>query len=216
MQIKECVDTFVLNAKFLGLLRTMAGAERLLPIEYLLEGLRTSRQTQYPPDLGNAASAETPIPIEPVLLLTDSPAAPLGQPATTTTTDWAKICFYITPIGEPESEQRKHADLFLGSIVEPAIEELGLQVVRADHIGKPGMITAQVIEHVVKSDTIPFDLDQFRTIQVDTTDSYSLVPRLETYRAKIANQARRLLEGGDTADNPLTVFYPGLAVSVPA
>jgi hypothetical protein len=25
----ECVDTFILNAKFLGLLRTIAGAERL-------------------------------------------------------------------------------------------------------------------------------------------------------------------------------------------
>ena len=112
----------------------------------------------------------------------------------------------------------KTRDLFLGSIVEPALEEFGLKVVRADRIGKPGMITAQIIEHVLKaklviaeyvvpqpqrvlrivpearvsptyvqiirrSDRIPFDLDQFRTIQIDTASIFTMVPNLQTYRA---------------------------------
>ena len=42
------------------------------------------------------------------------------------------VCFYITPIGEDGSEYRKHSDLFLGSIVEPAIEPFKLKVIRAD------------------------------------------------------------------------------------
>src|SRR5207245_462681 len=72
--------------------------------------------------------------------------------------DWSKICFYVTPIGEPESEQRRHADLFLSALVEPAMAEFGLKVVRADQIGKPGMITAQVLEHVVRSKLVIADL----------------------------------------------------------
>lgn len=31
-EVQECVDTFIVNTKFLGLLRTVSGAERLLPI----------------------------------------------------------------------------------------------------------------------------------------------------------------------------------------
>ena len=33
----ECIDTFILNAKFLGLLRTIGGSERLIPIEQVIE-----------------------------------------------------------------------------------------------------------------------------------------------------------------------------------
>src|SRR4051812_32984029 len=41
---------------------------------------------------------------------------------------WGTICFYITPIGAPDSDQRKHSDLFLSSLVQPALAELGLTV----------------------------------------------------------------------------------------
>jgi len=33
----ECTDTFILNAKFLGLLRTIGGTERIIPIEQAIE-----------------------------------------------------------------------------------------------------------------------------------------------------------------------------------
>jgi hypothetical protein len=204
----------------------------LLPIEHILE------ETAMSP-------TETVAPQQPGLLS----KAPPGAPAALEIADSSKICFYVTPIGEPESEERKHADLFLSSIVEPALNQFDLRVVRADQIGKPGMITAQVIEHVVKSrlvvadlsfhnpnvfyelslrhacrlptvqliracDRIPFDLDQFRTIQVDTASIYTLVPQLETYRSEIASQVRRALTDPDAVDNPLSVFYPGLEVRV--
>src|SRR5690606_32508839 len=138
---------------------------------------------------------------------------------------WDTTCFYITPIGDDGTEHRQHADLFLRHIVEPALEEFGFRVVRADHTGKPGMITSQVIEHIIRAklvvadlsfhipnvfyelalrhatrrptvqiirrvDKIPFDIDQYRTIQIDTTSIYTLVPQLEIYRAEIANQVR--------------------------
>ena len=161
--------------------------------------------------------------------------------------DWENICFYITPIGSDGSEARMHSDLFLGSIVEPALEELGLKVVRADKIAAAGFITKQVIEHVMRaklvvadlsfhnpnvfyelalrhasglpavqviraSDSIPFDVDQMRTIKIDTSSVFALVPQIEVHGAAIASQARRALENPDAVDNPFTAFYPSAKV----
>lgn len=222
---EEGVDTFVVNLRFLGLLQTLSGAERIVTIEHLLDSLPTT----------NLASSFSVPPTQ--------IRASQNLPITSNQALFESTCFYITPIGEDNSEQRKHADLFLGSIVEPAIEHLGLKVVRADAIDKPGTITKQIIEYIIKSrlviadlsfhnpnvfyelalrhavrlpvvqiirasDRIPFDLNQTRTIKIDTSDIYSLVPRIETYRSEIANQVRRALDDPDSVDNPITTFYP--------
>lgn len=204
-------------------------AERVLKLDHALDEL---------PKLpsGSSANAHTPRPI--------------GLPLADDTHDWQKICFYITPIGQENSEHRKHSDMFLNCVVEPALREIGLKVIRADHIGKPGMIGVQVVEHVIKSrlviadlsyhnpnvfyelclrhvcglptvqiiramDEMPFDLQQFRTIQIDTTDIYTLVPKLETYKAEIATQVRLALEDPDTVDNPIRAYCPKLRVVFP-
>jgi hypothetical protein len=38
----ECIDEFIVNLKFLGLLRTVAGAERVLKFDHALEELSNS------------------------------------------------------------------------------------------------------------------------------------------------------------------------------
>jgi hypothetical protein len=223
----------MVNAKFLGILKTIAGAERIVPIEQAIEELPIS----------SSAVAEFSEYTE-----SEEPKKATHPGAPSAVGDWAGICFYISPIGEDDSEHRKHADLFLGSIVEPALEESGLRVVRADQIGKPGMITAQILEYIIKSrlvvadlsfhnpnvfyelslrhacrlptvqiirkcDKIPFDLDQFRTIQVDTTSIYTMVPNLQTYMAEIATQVRMALNDPDSVDNPISTYYPNLKVN---
>jgi hypothetical protein len=40
-----------------------------------------------------------------------------------------------------------------------------------------------------KADRLPFDVNQMRTVVIDTTDIYALVPKLETYRSEIATQS---------------------------
>jgi hypothetical protein len=58
------------------------------------------------------------------------------------------------------SDERRHADLLLSQIVEPAIEELGLDlaVVRADKLTRPGMISQQILEHVLGARLVVADL----------------------------------------------------------
>ena len=60
---------------------------------------------------------------------------------------------------------------------------------------------------------IPFDIKQFRTIRIDTSDIHTFVPQMETYKAEIATHARRALEEDGTRAGPLAVFYPDLALS---
>jgi hypothetical protein len=120
-------------------------------------------------------------------------------------------------------------------------------VIRADKIGEPGMITGQVIEHIMKArlviadlsyhnpnvfyemalrhaiklpvvqitrkqDKLPFDINQIRTVVIDTTDIYTLVPKLETFRSEIAAQVRTSLSEGEGVMTPLSVFFPEFSV----
>jgi hypothetical protein len=229
--LDECVDTFTVNVKDLNLLRTIGGAETLLPVEAVLEELSESKgATADPGDRTRQTSA-------------GSSAAPKSIAESNGQVDWEKTCFYITPIGADGSEERKHADLFMNSLVEPALAELGLKVVRADKIGDPGMITTQILEYlkrsrlaiadlsylnpnvfyevalrhalrlpvvqmIRKSDRLPFDVNQLRTLVFDTSDIYSLVPKLQTYQAEIATQARKAMDDPDSVGNPVSIFYP--------
>jgi hypothetical protein len=232
---KECVDVFVVNAKYLGILKPIAGAERIIPIEQAIEELPQSPET----DISQHVPSQLQTFDDHALVQTSTAAK--GQ-------DFEQTCFYISPIGEEGSEHRIHADLFLGSLVEPALEGFNLKVVRADKIGKPGMITAQILEYILKSklviadlsfhnpnvfyelslrhtcrlpivqiirkvDKIPFDLDQFRTIQIDTTSIFTMVPNLQIYKAEITTQVRAALKDPDSVDNPVSTYYPKLRVS---
>jgi len=237
--IVECVDTFIVNAKFLGLLQTIAGSEMVVPIEQVLEEGGSLSST---PSATRAASVKPPSTAAITKGVTAEEAAPK--------TKWSKICFYISPIGEEGSEIREHSDLFLNSIVEPALEDFGLEVIRADQIGQAGMITSQILEHVMRArlaivdlswhnpnafyemairhacklpviqicrraDRLPFDVNQVRTVVIDTTTIYTLTPRIETYRSEIAAQVRAVLNDPAVNSNPITVFFPGFEVTIP-
>jgi hypothetical protein len=220
-EAQECVELFIVNAKFLGLLRPVAGTERILSLEHLLDEVPVT-----------TADFRTPT-------LTAEPK-PAGA---TAPNDWESVCFYITPIGDSDSDDRKHADVFLGHVVEPAIEalQMGLHVVRADQIENPGMITAQVIEHILNArlvvadlsfhnpnvfyelalrhatgkptihisrqfDVTPFDVADVRTIRIDTTDIHAFVTQMEAWRAELTSQARLALDDPDAALNPVTAL----------
>lgn len=228
-QKAECIDKFILNSKFLGLLKTIGGSERIISIEQAVEEAPAASEKK----------SETTVSAQ--IAATDNSAA-------AATEDLTKICFYITPIGEDSSEQRRHADFMMEYIIKPAVAEFGLTVVRADQMGKPGMIGKQVIGFILNArlvivdlsfhnpnvfyelclrhvtrlpvvqikrtvDTIPFDLNQYRTISIETRDPYTLMPKIQTYTAEVANQVRRALEDAEYGDNPISLYYPSAKLS---
>ena len=69
-----------------------------------------------------------------------------------------KICFVIAPIGDENSETRKRSDQVLKHVIKPAASDCGYKAIRADEISEPGMITSQVIQHVVEDPLVIADL----------------------------------------------------------
>lgn len=67
-------------------------------------------------------------------------------------------CFIICPIGEPSSVIRERADIVLETLFRPAVSEMGLEAVRADHIELPGIITKHVIDFLCESPLVIADL----------------------------------------------------------
>jgi hypothetical protein len=71
-----------------------------------------------------------------------------------------KVCFVIAPIGDPDSDTRKRSDQVLKHVVRPAVTSCGYKAIRADEIDKPGLITSQVIQHVVTDPLVVADLTE--------------------------------------------------------
>jgi hypothetical protein len=221
--LEEGVDTLIVNLKAVGLLQNLSGADRVVPVEHLLDTL--------PGAIPSAAS------------LGVSAVAPGQGLMTQEQASFETTCFYITPIGSEDSEARKHSNLFLENIVDPAIKTVGLNVVRADQIDKPGLITRQIMEYLFRSrlvvadlsyananvfyelalrhaarlpivqiirfgDPIPFDVNQMRTVTIDNRDIYTLLPNVDIYKSEIATQARRALEAGAEVDTPVSMYFP--------
>lgn len=243
---QKCVDLFLVNAKYIGLIKILSGTERIISFEHLLE--------ETPDDIPGvdatcaSPSISTRVETKQHYASLSNEELAISEIKTkepSSASDFDSTCFYISPIGDTGSEQRKHADLFMGSIIEPALEELELKVVRADSIDTAGIITAQIIEYIVKAkivvadlsfhnpnvfyelslrhtlakpiihiirkcDSIPFDLHSFRTIVIDTSSIYALVPQIDSYKTSVMAQARQLLENPQSADNPIAAVLDKL------
>ncbi|MFT5006977.1 MAG: hypothetical protein ACI8YI_002608 [Paracoccaceae bacterium] len=137
----EAVETLIVNMRDVGLLKTLSGAERVVSVDARLDELPAGATLP-----SSSLRPETPRMIQTPPIVTSAHA------------NYETSCFYVTPIGEPASAERKHADMFAASIVEPAIEFSKLKLVRADEIESPGLITKQVIEYLVHSRLVIADL----------------------------------------------------------
>jgi hypothetical protein len=231
----EAVETFILNARYVGLLAMLSGAERIVSKDAAVDAV------QQPAGQG-------PGSVFPVSSIAVTPP-PSGAVITADHAKFESTCFYISPIGAASSEYRQHSDLFMGTLIEPAVASFGMSLVRADQIDKPGMITKQIMEFLVKArlvivdmsyhnpnvfyelairhmmrlpivqivrkaDTIPFDVNQMRTVIIDTSDIYSFAPRISTYQTDISSQIRRALEAPDAVETPISIFFPTLRATL--
>lgn len=233
--LEEAVDTFTLNLRSVGLLKTIAGAERVIAVDMALDELPSKARI---PTTDDDAEREPN-------------TRSVGSLITADQATFETTCFLVTPIGEPGSAERQHSDLIMGSFVEPALDGSGLTVVRADKIDKPGVITRQIVDYLVNArlviadlsfsnpnvfyelairhairkpiiqiiregDRIPFDVNQMRTIKIDLSNVYNAIPKIEITRTEIRNQLRRAIEHPDQIDTPITLFYPDLRIEMPS
>ena len=69
-----------------------------------------------------------------------------------------KHCFIIGPFGEPGTDVRKRSDQLLRHIIRPPVVSLGYEPLRADEMPDPGLITSQVIKHIINDPIVVADL----------------------------------------------------------
>ena len=65
-----------------------------------------------------------------------------------------KSCFLITPIGKPDSMERRFTDGLMDSVIKPVLYELGITLHVAHDISAPGSITKQIIEHLLNDNLV--------------------------------------------------------------
>ncbi len=71
-----------------------------------------------------------------------------------------KICFVIAPIGEVGSSTRVRSDQILSHVIREVAQPLGFNVVRADEIAEPGIISTQILEHILNDPLVIADLTE--------------------------------------------------------
>lgn len=71
------------------------------------------------------------------------------------------------------------------------------------------------IQIIHKSDKIPFDVSQGRTITIDTADRYTITDRLDSARKELKEYVTNLLQDSGSEVNPVAVYLPGTKVSLP-
>ena len=74
------------------------------------------------------------------------------------------------------------------------------------------MMRLPIVQIIRKADTIPFDINQMRTIVIDTTDIFTLVPKIATYQTEISSQIRLALDNADAVETPISTYFLGLQI----
>ena len=65
-----------------------------------------------------------------------------------------KRCFVATPTGGPASDTRRATDGLVESVIRPVLVELDIEAFVPHEMDRPGSITMQVIDHLVKDELV--------------------------------------------------------------
>lgn len=69
-----------------------------------------------------------------------------------------KRCFVITPLGQVDSPERRHADKVWEDVLRPVFEPAGYRLVRSDKMTDPGQITQAIFQQIRDSEVCIADL----------------------------------------------------------
>lgn len=131
----ECVSIFIDNAKFLGLIRTVGGAEMLVSIEAVLDELPSNQSCVEVKSSGKSTNNDTVTVAAPV------------------TGSNGKTCFVIMPFVERDEDR---PDGFFKEVLEklitPALTEAGFEVKTAMRKG------SDIIHHTIVNELLDADL----------------------------------------------------------
>jgi hypothetical protein len=69
------------------------------------------------------------------------------------------------------------------------------------------------VQIIRKGDKIPFDIQQARTIIIDTSDPYTIMDRVASAKAELVEHVKALMSGSaKNEESPITMYLPGLSI----
>lgn len=69
------------------------------------------------------------------------------------------------------------------------------------------------VQIIRKGDRIPFDVQQARTIIIDTSDPYTIMDRVASAKAELAEHVKALMSGSaKSEESPITMYLPSLNI----
>jgi hypothetical protein len=147
-RVEEAKSIIISNAEYAGIVLEHSGGKKTIRLDGAVpNSAKKSSKTEVSSGVTEAEEIDV-----------DSGSSSDLDDSQANHSDAEKLCFYITPIGEDSSAERKHADMLLKHLVEPAFSKFGINVVRADKIGRSGLISQQIFEHIVSSKFCVADL----------------------------------------------------------
>lgn len=110
-----------------------------------------------------------------------------------------KKCFFVCPIGLENSDSRRRSDEILDYVLKPVLERYTVQ--RADQIASPGMITNDIVHHLIHDDLVIADLTDH-----NPNVMYELAVR-HAYRKPVIQMISRDQVIPFDVGNQRTIFY---------
>ncbi|HFI0648680.1 TPA: hypothetical protein ACGO32_002384, partial [Streptococcus suis] len=68
-----------------------------------------------------------------------------------------KTCFFVSPIGEKNSADRRRSDEVMTRFLEPALEE-EFDIIRADLLFKPDKLDDEIFRYLEEADLVAVDI----------------------------------------------------------
>ncbi|WOD29605.1 hypothetical protein RYH70_05945 [Alloalcanivorax xenomutans] len=149
-RIEEAKKIILANAEYAGIVTTHSDDKRTIRLE---AGVAPPHPVGLAQEVNDKTSVEDDHAEIEESVFEDAEEA--GQ---ITAIEAGQACFYITPIGDDGTDERKHADMLLRHLIEPVFNEFNVTVIRADKIGRSGLISKQIFEYIVSSKFCVADL----------------------------------------------------------
>lgn len=228
---QPCVDIFVGNANHVGLLRTIGGSRQLLAIEDALDELARTREHDVAPGEpvpGASGASAGPLGQTSDLSKVCFFIAPIGdaksddpeirkhrQHSDTILNQYVRRALDEQGLTVVRADEITEAGMISRQIIEYILRS-GLVIADLSY-HNPNVFYELCLRHVTgkptvhlikKGDRIPFDIGNFRTIQIGLDDVHDAIAELDTHRAEIANYVRAAMVSSDSADNPIRTYYP--------
>lgn len=67
-------------------------------------------------------------------------------------------CFVVCPIGEENTDIRKHSDNVFDCLISPVCNDFGFETIRADRIYKSGLITNDIFSYLDRAELVIADI----------------------------------------------------------